>query len=84
MNLGSAGAELWALYQAAETCRHCLSTEVKPNSIQLDERSQVARGLVYGLTHARMLSEATQVYRVAVSWGGYPRQVCDCSLLIDW
>ena len=36
---------------------------------------QVARGLVYSLTHARMLPEATQVYRSAMSWGMYPRQV---------
>ena len=42
---------------------------------------QIARGLVYGLTHARMLAEATQVYRTAVAWGSYPRQVCDCSQL---
>ena len=36
LNLGSAGAELWALYQAAETCRHRLSTEVNINSNQHD------------------------------------------------
>ena len=34
LHLGSTGAELWALYQAAETCRHCLSTEVNINSDQ--------------------------------------------------
>ena len=36
LNLGSSGAELWALYQAAETCRHCLSTEVNINSDKHD------------------------------------------------
>ena len=34
LNLGCAGAELWALYQAAEACRHCLSTEVIPNNLR--------------------------------------------------
>ena len=36
LNLGSAGAELWAHYQAVETCRHRLSTEVNINSNQHD------------------------------------------------
>ena len=59
LNLGCAGAELWFLYQATETCRHCLSTEVNIDSNQpedwlisgftrsclwLDSRKNVVRG----------------------------------------
>ena len=29
LNMGCSGAELWSLYQAAETCRQCLSPEVR-------------------------------------------------------
>ena len=36
LNLGSAHAELWAHYQAVETCRHRFSTEVNINSNQHD------------------------------------------------
>ena len=35
---------------------------------------QVSRGLVYSLTHSRLLPEATTVYRAAVRWGTYSRQ----------
>ena len=61
LNLASEGPALWARWQAAEACRHSLSPEV-------------ARGLVFGLAHARLLPEATAVYRAAVSRGVYMRQ----------
>lgn len=61
LNHSSPGPLVWARYQAAEECRHSLGPEV-------------ARGLVYNLTHCRMLEQATLVYRSAVRWGTYSRQ----------
>lgn len=61
LNLGSSGPALWARWRAAEACRHSLGPEV-------------ARGLVFGLAHARLLPEATAVYRAAASRGVYARQ----------
>ena len=35
LNMSNDGTELWALYQAAETCKHCLSQEVRSNNMNM-------------------------------------------------